>query len=147
MKSFTFGLEKVLKLRQYYEDDAKIELGRATGALLELESGLAAVGRERARAQGSQFAPGNSANEIRQYMYYIQRLDNTAEKLIEEIAMAELKVEQAREAFLEASRERKVFDKLKEKRQKEYRKDVLIAETKILDDITSGVLARASVSA
>jgi flagellar FliJ protein len=80
-------------------------------------------------------------------MYYIMRLDNMAEHLIAEIAAAELKVEQAREAFLEASRERKVFDKLKEKRQKEYRKDALLAETKTLDDISAGVLSRSAVSA
>jgi flagellar FliJ protein len=144
MKPFTFGLEKVLKLRKYYEDEAKIELGRATGILSELESRLFAVGRERARAQEAQFVPGNSADEIRQYMYYILRLENMTEQLLREITMAEMKVEEAREAFLEASRERKVFDKLKEKRQEEFRKAVLTAETGILDDISSAALARSS---
>ena len=138
MKPFTFGLEKVLNLKIYYEDEAKIELGRATGVLAELESRLFAVGRERIKAQEAQFAPENSADEIRQYTFYLIRLDNMTEQLLREIAAAELKVEEARQAFLEASRERKVFDKLKDKRLKEYRKIKLTEETKVLDDISSG---------
>jgi len=141
MKPFVFNLEKVLNLRKYREDEAKIELGRATGVLAELESRLMAVGRERVKAEAAHFAKGNSADEIRQYMYYIVRLENMQEHLLHEIAMAELKVEEARAAFLEASRERKVFDKLKEKRQKEYHKEMLREETRVLDDLSSGTYA------
>jgi flagellar FliJ protein len=68
-------------------------------------------------------------------MYYLVRLDNTKEQLLKEAAMAELKVEEAREVFIEASRERKVLDSLKEKKQKEYHKTKLNEETKVLDDI------------
>ena len=57
----------------------------------------------------------------------------------------ELKVEEARNAFLEASRERKVLDKLKEKRQKEYRKEMLGEEAKVLDDISGGASARTAL--
>ncbi|MCL2130131.1 MAG: flagellar export protein FliJ, partial [Treponema sp.] len=64
------------------------------------------------------------------------RLDNLKEQLLKEAAMAELKVEEAREIFMEASRERKVLDKLKEKRQKEYRKEMLLEQSKTLDDIS-----------
>jgi flagellar FliJ protein len=52
-----------------------------------------------------------------------------------------MKVEEAREAFLEASRERKVLDKLKEKKQKEYHKIKLNEETKVLDDRRYGITA------
>jgi flagellar FliJ protein len=44
-------------------------------------------------------------------------------------------VEAARQAFLEASRERKVLDKLKEKRRREYRDVMLAEETRTLDDL------------
>ena len=135
MKAFSFGLEKVLSLRKFYEDEAKIELGRAIGVLADLESRLFAVGRERARAAAAQFASGNDALMMQQYMFYITRLDNLTEQLLQEITLAEMKVEQAREAFLEASKERKVLDKLKDKRQKEYSKVMLTEETKTLDDI------------
>ena len=134
MKPFKFNLEKVLNLRKHSEDEAKIELGRAISVLSELENNIAALGRERARAAASQFSPENSAAMIQQYMFYILRLDNTKERLLKEAAMAELKVEEAREAFLEAARERKVLDKLREKRQKEHRKEMLKQEAKAIDD-------------
>ena len=142
MKPFAFSLEKVLKLRKYREDEAKIELGRAVGVLAELESNIRATAEERVRAAAAQFSPGNGAVEIQQYMVYLLRLDNTKERLLKEAAMAELKIEEARNVFLEASRERKVLDKLKEKRKKEYKKLVIAGETKNLDDIAlaKGVL-------
>ncbi|MCL2069993.1 MAG: flagellar export protein FliJ [Treponema sp.] len=137
MKAFSFGLQKVLNLRKYYEDEAKIELGRAVGVLSEIEARIRQVAVERARAAEAQFSPKNNAAIIQQYMYYLLRLDSTREQLLEDAALAEIKVEEARELFMEASRERKIFDKLKEKRQKEYRKNMFNEETKILDDISS----------
>ena len=135
MKPFTFKLEKILDLRKYHEDETKIELGRAIGVLAELESRLAALAGERARAAAAQFSPGNNAAQMQQYMFYLLRLDTAKEQLLNDITLAEMKVEEAREAFIEASRERKVLDKLKEKRQKEYHKEMLAEETKTLDDI------------
>ena len=137
MKPFTFGLQKVLSLRKHHEDEAKIELGRAVGVLAELESNILTIAQERSRAASAQFIPGNSAAEMQQYMFYILRLDNTKEQLLKETAMAELKVEETREAFLEASRERKIMDKLKDKRRLEYRKMALADEAKELDEITA----------
>ena len=147
MKPFTFSLEKVLKLRKYYEDEAKIELGKAVGLLAEIESKIVEVGKERARAASEQFAPGNSAVLVQHYMYYLLRLDSNTEELLKEAALAEIKVEAAREEFLRTSQERKVLDKLKEKRQKEYRKEKLADETKNLDDISSGSMSRQAVMA
>ena len=147
MKPFVFNLEKVLGLRKYREEETKIELGKAISFLADLENRIKILGQERVRAAEAQFNPENSAAQIQQYMFYLIRLDNTKEQLLEEAALAELKVEEAREVFLEASRERKVLDKLKEKRQKEYRKQMFAEETKILDDISGSAPARLSVMA
>ena len=147
MKPFTFGLQKVLNLRKHYEDEAKIELGRAVSVLADIESKLRVLAAERARAAAAQFSPGNSAAMIQQYMYYLVRLDNIEETLLKDKFLAEQKVEEAREVFLEASRERKVLDKLKEKRQKEYHKDKIDEDTKVLDDISSGTIARIAATA
>ena len=147
MKPFVFRLEKVLNLRKFHEDETKIELGRAIGVLAELESHLDALAKEKARAASAQFSPGNSAAVIQQYMYYLLRLDNTEEELLKQKLKAEQIVDEAREAFIEASKERKVLDNLKDKRQREHRKIALDNETKVLDDISSGALARTGITA
>ena len=140
MKAFKYGLEKVLKLRKHYEDEAKIELGRAIGVLAELEQKLFALAGEINRAQEAQFSPQNTAAQIQQYTFYLIRLESLKEQLLMEAAKAEQVVEKAREAFIEASRERKVLDNLKEKKRKDHRKEMLAEETKTLDDISNSKL-------
>jgi flagellar FliJ protein len=146
VKAFHFSLEKVLRLRTYREQEAKIDLGRAIGVLSEIENQIKAVAEDRYRAAAERFAPGNDALKMTRYERYIQRLDQARDQLLEEAARAELAVEEKRARYLEASRDRKVLDKLREKREKEYRKEMFAEETKTLDDISGGVLARAKIS-
>ncbi|MDR2070789.1 MAG: flagellar export protein FliJ, partial [Treponema sp.] len=127
MKRFWFDLEKILEIRAYREREAEIELGRAVGVLTAIEQEIQSAAVNHSRAAACRFASGNGSEEIRRYDLYIRRLDAQRDRLLKEAAEAELKVETAREAFLEASRERKVIDKLKEKRRQEYRK-VRLAE-------------------
>jgi flagellar FliJ protein len=134
MKKFSFNLEKVLVLRKYREQETQIELGRAIGVLSEIENRIMFNAEERFRA-GDRFS-GDGAM-IRSYMLYIDRLDIEKDQLLIDAAQAEQKVEEAREVFLEASRERKVLDKLKEKRAVEYKKFALAEDTKTMDDLAS----------
>jgi flagellar FliJ protein len=146
LKRFKFDLEKVLELRAYREREAEIELGKAIGALVEIEHKISALARERFRAADERFAPHRSAAEMRSYDLYILRLDKTRDRLLEAAAQAELKVAEVRELYLEASRDRKVLDKVKERRYTEYRKTASVEEIKVLDDISGGAPARAKAS-
>jgi flagellar FliJ protein len=146
VKAFHFSLEKVLRLRKYREQEAKIDLGRAIGVLSEIENRITDVAEQKHHAAGERFSPGNNARQIIHYENYIRRLDQERDQLLEEAARAELVVEEKRNRYLEASRDRKVLDKLKEKREKEYRKDVAAGETKILDDISGGKEARTLIN-
>jgi flagellar FliJ protein len=138
MKRFHFNLQKALDLRTYREQDAEIELGRAISRLTELRNRLKALAEERFRAASERFARSNSAEDMLAYERYITRLDSQKEQLLEDAAAAELAVNEKREAYLAASRDRKVFDKLKEKRFEEYRKLALREEVKLTDDTASG---------
>jgi len=79
---------------------------------------------------------------MRNYDLYILRLDQTKEALLAAAARAELEVEKARLIFLEASRERKIMSKLKERQEKEYRRTMRLEEIKVIDDLSGGVSAR-----
>jgi flagellar FliJ protein len=137
MKRFEFSMEKVLELRKYREQETEIALGRAVGELTAIEQRLERLAEERRLAAAGRFSPANSAAHIRSYEFYILRLDKTKEELLEAAAKAAQKVEEARRIFLEASRDRKVMDKLKGKRAAEYRRETLAEETKILDDLAA----------
>ncbi|GHT57672.1 hypothetical protein FACS1894109_10340 [Spirochaetia bacterium] len=146
MKRFRFSLEKVLDLRKHREQEAEIELGRAIGELTEIENKIKALAVEKTKAAKERFSPNNTSIEIQSYDLYIMRLDQTLDRLLEEAAKAELKVEAARAVYIEASRDRKAVDKLKEKRKTEYRREMLVEETKILDDISGGIRIRQMIS-
>jgi flagellar FliJ protein len=135
MKNFHFSLEKVLKLRVYREQETEIELGQAIGVLSRIENNIKTVAENRHRAAAERFSRDNDALQILNYEHYIARLDQERDKLLEEAARAELVVEEKRNLYLEASRDRKVLDKLREKREKEYRKKMFAEETKELDDL------------
>jgi flagellar FliJ protein len=137
VKQFNFSLEKVLELRKYREQETEIELGRAMGELTAIEQDLKGLAEKRCLAAAGRFSPRNSAADIRNYELYILRLDVKKEELLEAAAKASQKVEEARLNYLEASRERKVMDKLREKRAAEYRRETLAGETKTLDDLAA----------
>lgn len=132
-------------LRKYRERERELDLGRAVGALTEIENRIAALAAERARAVETRFSPDHGGRDFFSFDLYLQRLDRTRDELLKAAARAELKVEEARAAYLEASRDRKVLDKLREKRAGEYRKALFAEETKTLDDLSGGAAARGRV--
>jgi flagellar FliJ protein len=142
MKRFSFDLEKVLALRAYRERETEIALGREVGALSLIEHQINQAASDRHKAASDRFAAGHSASEILSYEYYIHRLDAKTEALLKDAAEAELKVEEARALYNEASRDRKVIDKLKDKRIRAYKKALEAEENKTLDDISGGRKAR-----
>jgi flagellar FliJ protein len=146
VKRFHFKLEKILALRLNREHETELELGRAVGALTELENRIKRLAEERIIAAAGRFGKTRGFTEILSYDNYILRLDKTKDALIDAAAKAELVVEAARAAYLEASRERKVLDKLKERRRKEHSRYILAEEVKMLDDISSGSAARKALN-
>lgn len=147
MRRFRFDLEKLLELRSYAEREAELSLARAMGELASIESKIQAIAVERTEVAAQRFARGRGVAEIRRAETYILRLDQTKDKLLEAAAAAQLAVEAERGKFIEASRERKIIDKLKGKREAEHRKAALDEEMKVVDDISSGSAARKAVSA
>ena len=146
MKRFSFNLEKVLQLRKHRERETEIELGRTIAYLQNIEAQLAELALLLNRAAGGRFDPGHDFSVTQDYNFYILRLENTRDRLLKEAAQAEARVEEARGLYLEASRDRKALDKLKEIRQKEYRREYFAEETRALDDLSGGREARKSAT-
>ena len=139
MKRFRFGLEKVMKLRQNNEQEARNELGKAIGILSGIENNIKLNAERHGQAAKERFtgiaaSEGGDALSMQAWDNYILRLEQEAERLAEEAAQAELVVEEKRNLYIEASRELKVMENLKEKQEKEYRKEALAAAALEADD-------------
>ncbi|MCL2043837.1 MAG: flagellar export protein FliJ [Treponema sp.] len=143
MRRFSFRLQKILELRKHREQEAKTELGRAIGILTKIENDIAINSTKHSLAVKERFTGINASDEtgvssgavsMLSWDTYILRLEQEAERLAEDAACAEQVVEEKRELYLEASRDLKVMEKLREKREKEHRKEMFVAETKERDD-------------
>jgi flagellar FliJ protein len=143
LKQFHFKLEKILALRLNKERETELELGKAIGTLADLENNIKRTAEEKVLAAAARFGKTHGVSEILSYDNYIRRLDSVKDALLTAAAKADLAVEEARALYIEASRDRKVLDKLKERREKEYRKKASAEEILTLDDISAGRFARA----
>jgi flagellar export protein FliJ len=134
MKKFSFRLEKVLKLRKFREEECKNELGQAISYLNMIENEIKITAVKRQNAASQRFS---DPKETGVWDNYILRLDQEAERLMERAVQAEIIVEEKRALYQEAYKDLKSLEKLKEKREKEYRKETLDYQMAEIDDITA----------
>ena len=134
MKKFVFSLQKVLELREYEEDKAKLELGKAVAEVERIKRLLEENARNRVAANQSR-KDTNDVIILMNIENYIIGLDAKKEKLLEELTMAQMFFEEKRDLYTKAMQDREVLSKLKEKQLSEYKKEVLKEEENALDDI------------
>jgi len=142
MKRFTFRLEKVLQLRKFKENECKLALGQAISALNIIENDIKTTAMKKHNAIEQRFI---SPQDMASWDLYVLRLEQEAEKLAQKAAQAEIVVEEKRSLYIEAQKEVKAIEKLKEKRQKEYRKEMMNLQMAEVDDLTAARYRREEV--
>ena len=134
MKKFKFSLEKVLSLREFEQNQAQIELGKAQSVVNDLNNQLKYIASEIVRSNESR-STSSELNFLLSIENYVNGLNYKKEILLEELAKAQLVLEEKRAIVVEAIKKRKSLEKLKEKQLSEYKKEVLKEEENALDDI------------
>jgi flagellar FliJ protein len=134
MKRFKFNLEKIMRLRQFKEEECKLALGQAVSFLNKIENDIKETALKRHTATSSRFS---NVSETASWEIYILRLDQQADRLTEQAANAQIVVEEKRALYLEAQKDLKAMEKLKEKQHKENRKEMLNYEMNEVDDLFS----------
>ena len=119
MKRYHFPLEKVLNLREYRERERELELAHATGECTRLKNGIDENIINRARSILSRKVQGPvDIHHLMSSELYMRRLAQETVKLEEELVVKEQERMDAQTKFIDASIERKVMSKLKERRGK-----------------------------
>ncbi|MCL2758861.1 MAG: flagellar export protein FliJ [Treponema sp.] len=134
MKRFKFNLEKILQIRKFKEEECKLALGQAISALNKIENEIKLTAVKKHNAASQRFL---EPQETAAWEIYILRLEQEAEKLAEKAAQAELVVEEKRALYLEAQKDLKAMEKLKEKQQKVHRKEMMNYQMNEVDEITA----------
>ncbi len=142
MRKFQFNLEKILELRKYDEQQWELKLGQATGRCNSLNREI----ESRKASRREIFEKRHlDSGDMRMFLYaenYTHRMDQEIVELREELKKAEAERQKLQEKFLEASKKRKILDKLKERQQQAYYKHEQKQEQKTLDEISSARYAR-----
>lgn len=140
MKKFAFKLQKLLELRQFEEDKAKAVLAQAIGVAEGLKAELRQIAEDRVATNASRSGLADPVT-MQAIERYIIRLDTRKEQALQELAQAELVVEEKRAILAEAVKQRKILEKLRENKYAEWKKERQKEDDKILDDIVTAKAA------
>lgn len=134
MKRFQFRLERVLKVRERIRDDARQELVQRNlerDREVSVLEGLEAEYRRITVKEGGTY----SAGELVLLGTYCEKIKKDIDHQREVVAAAIALAEQARELYLEASRNAKALEILKEKRLQEHNELALKEDGQELDEL------------
>lgn len=139
MRRFEFNLEKVRRLREHEEHERELELGEITSRCVRSQKEIRRRQEEKQRLLGGRsFATGGLAAYAAAEAYG-QRLDREMGELRRELEELERERGEAQQRFMEASRKRKVLEKLKEKKLERHHREQRKEEQRELDEIGSAM--------
>ena len=140
MAKFIFKMESILSVKTKLEDQAKAEYGIETMRLREEEHKLMLLENRKSGFEQQLF----EAVSDRLVILSIKRLEDSVENLkyniklqIIVIRKQEERVAQARAKLDNAMKERKIYEKLKEKAFEEFKAEVNAQEQKEIDQLVS----------
>lgn len=148
---FEFRLETLLRLREQAEKTKQRTVARRLAAISEAQRRLDdAAERERAERERLRTASGPgtmSVDEVMASRAWIGRLQRERWAIGGQIAAHERQLTTERAALAEAAKQRKILEKLRERKLAEYRLRVNRAEDRFLDEIAAGQFARSAGTA
>jgi flagellar FliJ protein len=140
MARFNFRLQQFLNIKEQIETQRELEYAQALRKLEEERQRLRQMEAKRL-AQIEEFRlslqEAVKPDRIRRYNNTIEHLKIMIREQEKRIAAAEAFAERKRQALVEAMKERKAFDKLRENTLDEYRRTELMAEQKQVDELVS----------
>ena len=142
MRRFRFPMQKLLDLKSYREGEWEIKLGEITGRMEELRRRIEGCADRRRRGFELRAGSGSDRFALVAADNYVRRMEQEQGRLRERLTSLALEREEIQACYLKASRERKVFDKLREKQEGEYYKEARKSETREADDLNGSASAR-----
>lgn len=136
MKKFKFRLEKVLQFRKIVQDEKKRILNILMRQLREMEDTIEYLEKEFLNNVINEGAV-LTVEELSLKGSYGERLKN--ELINKKLAMLDLneKLEEARKAYIEATQEVEVLEKLRERKHEQYNEMIMQHEQKMMDELVT----------
>jgi flagellar protein FliJ len=145
MKKFSFRLERILQYKAQIEEQKRRDLSARIDELTEQNRILQHLTqkRESYRQRYSELFRGRiDVDELKATRRYLDKIHRELILQAKKVVDCEKKVEKAKAILLEAMRDRKKYENLKERKYKAYIKESNLAEQKSLDEFASQAAAR-----
>ena len=140
MGKFIFRLQSFLGVKEKMEEQKKLEYGRALKKLEEDNQYLESLKMEKVLHMDEfkdSIERKINTSEFKIYNDYIEIIKKRINAQYKVIKQTEQIVERRRLELVEAIKERKMLEALKEKHHEQFLKDELMAEQKLVDEIVS----------
>jgi flagellar FliJ protein len=137
---FIFRLQSILSIKKQIEDGLKNDLGKA---VIEYERQKEIYNKIEEEKETSvhcikaKSQEGISVGDLQKYGKYIEFLNAKSKLQMVNVKNAQDNVDRYREKLIKASQERKIIDKLREKKYAEYLKEQFKKEQQINEEISS----------
>ena len=134
-----FKLQTVLNYRQTLEDQAQQQLNSSLQRKLQLEEALAQQQQclqELDQQLKAQQQEGLSVADLTLFESQIQHRQRQSAQLREQLELLERQVLADRQELIRVARDRQVMEKLKDKQDAEYLKELSRKEREMLDEIS-----------
>jgi len=140
MKKFRFRLEPLLKLKAHREKEKQKIHALALHKVIEQEHGLESISHDRLghQVQLREYLQGaldiGRLSAFSRYFVKLKKDELTGREMLRAFRK---EAEKKRGELIEATRQRKIYEKLKERRHEQYIKNYLLTEQKEQDEIAS----------
>lgn len=138
--AFKYQFETILNLKMRMEDMKKGELKLALDRLEKEKEKLIELNKDKEiqyevvkEKQKNKF----TAEDLKLFNNYIDALNKKINYQETMVAKEEKKVNKVREELIKASKEKRMFEKLKEKKLEEYMQEYYAGEQQVVDNIVS----------
>lgn len=132
MRSYKFSMEKILNLRESKEKNILEEMNSIRRKLEEQEITLRKLLKDANKLRKESY---NNILELQYHNLQKSKLRDDIDEKNKEIDGILIELEDVRQELVEAQKERKIMEKLKEKDKEKYIKNIQSQEQKELDEI------------
>ena len=141
MKQFQFRLQKVMETTQTREEIKKRELARAMQKLrkneAELETMLEVLEEHISHFETCRRRSTLKVSKLRNLSSYMEKLRQEIQTQTKKIAQLAEEARDHREKLLEITKDKKVLEKLKDRKYKEFKKKLRSMEQKFMDEVSA----------
>jgi flagellar FliJ protein len=140
MRKFTFTLHALLHLKESMEKQERNNLAVITRGLHQLQAGREEMERSRGEASESyaaKLAGGMAVADTRRFTDYFRLMKDLLAEQDKKIALAQEEIEACRKRLVEALREIRVLESLRDRQYAQYLQEAQTEEEKAIDDFVT----------